>query len=72
MTTEKHTPEQIVEILHSINRLSVENKAKELDTWFTNSSYPEYPEGIRSFIPGSFTRRLLELIEDYLLEDTND
>jgi hypothetical protein len=69
MADQKLTPEQIVEVLHSIKRLSIESG--ELDTWFENG-YLNIPETIRSFVPGSFTRRLLELIEGYLLEDNND
>jgi hypothetical protein len=69
MSDQKLTPEQIVEVLHSIKRLSIESG--ELDTWFENS-YLNLPESIMSFIPGSFTYELLLLIEGYLLEDNND
>jgi hypothetical protein len=58
----KHTPEEIVAILHSVTKLSV--KDEELDVWQDGDTYPA---GIRSFIPGSFTRELLELIEEHLL-----
>jgi len=58
----KKTPEEIVEVLHSITRLSV--KDGELDVWFEGDPYVN---GIRGFIPQSFTRELLELIEDHLL-----
>jgi hypothetical protein len=63
----KYSPEKIVEILHSVKKFSV--KDGELDTWFQDS---QYPEGIRGFIPGSFTRELLELIERHLLDDTGE
>jgi hypothetical protein len=63
----KHSPEDIVKILHSINKLSVSDG--ELDTWF---EFDEYPSGIRSFEHDSFTRKLLELIEDHLLENENE
>ena len=62
----KHTPEKIVKILHSIKILSV--KDGELDVCFDKDCYFS---GISGFIPGSFTRQLLELIEDYLLENKN-
>ena len=63
----KHTPEEIVQILHSISKLST--KDKELDTWFGNEPHAS---GIHSFVPESFTRQLLELIEDYLLGDEHE
>lgn len=63
----KHSPEDIVKILHSITKLSVADG--ELDTWF---EFDETPSGIRSFVPNSFTRKLLELIEDHLLENKNE
>ena len=59
----KHAPEDIVKILHSINNLSVNDG--ELDIWF---EIDEYPSSIHSFAPNSFTRLLLELIEDHLLQ----
>ena len=62
----KHSPEKIVEILHSIKNFSIEDG--ELDTWFEDS---QYFEGIRGFIPNSFTRDLLELIERHLLDGSD-
>lgn len=62
----KHSPEKIVEILHSIKKFSIEDG--ELDTWFEDS---QYPEGIRGFMPNSFTRDLLELIERHLLDGSD-
>lgn len=59
------TPEDILKILHSITKLSVEDG--ELDTYFDNS---QQAEGIRSFQPDSFTRELLELIEYHLLNES--
>jgi hypothetical protein len=60
--TERQSPEAIVGILHSITKLKLD-KVGDLDVWFDNG---EHPEGIRSFVPGSFTKELLELIEEYL------
>jgi len=60
----KHSPEEIIQILHSISKLSTSDG--ELDTWFTDSQYPMVP---REFVPGSFTRELLDLIEDHLLSE---
>lgn len=62
MPKKKKSPEEIVQILHSIKTLIIEDG--ELDTWFQDSTCGE---GIRGFIPGSFIRELLELIEDHLL-----
>ncbi len=59
----KYSSEDIVKILHSIKKFSVEDG--ELDTWFEDS---EYAEGVRGFIPGSFTRELLELVERHLFD----
>ena len=61
---EKHSPQKIVEILHSIKELSV--KDGELDVLFIDSTSGW--ESISGFIPESFTRQLLELIEGHLLE----
>ena len=64
---EQDTPEQIIEILRSIQKVSLyENKY--LDVWFNDS----YPVSISSFIPGSFTRQLLELIEQHLNADPDE
>ena len=58
---EQNTPEQIIEILRSIQKVSLyENKY--LDVWFNDS----YPVSISSFIPRSFPRQLFELIEQHL------
>ena len=62
---EKHSPEKIIEILRSIDKLTL-NSNGELDTLFVDSICG--PEGISGFIPGSFTRELLELIEWHLLD----
>lgn len=63
----KQSPKEIIEILHSIEKLSVEDG--ELDTWFKDT---EFPMVTREFIPESFTRQLLDLIEGYLLDDTEE
>jgi len=60
---EKHSPEKIIEILRSIEKVSLDASG-QLDTLFIDST--SGPEGIRGFIPGSFTRELLELIEWHL------
>lgn len=60
----KFSPEDIVDILHSVSRLSIEDG--ELDAFFDDS---QEPMGIREFIPSSFTRQLLELIERHLLDE---
>jgi hypothetical protein len=61
--TMKKTPEDIVKILHSITKVEIDQG--ELDTYFEDD---KNPSGIRGFIPGSFTRELLELIEEHLLK----
>jgi hypothetical protein len=70
---EKHSPEKIIEILRSIDKLTIDSNG-ELDTLFIDST--SGPEGITEFIPGSFTRELLELIEwhlsDHDVKDTLD
>jgi len=64
----KKTPEEIVEILHSITKVSIEDGELILRQYSD-----QYPACIRSFIPGSFTHQLLKMIEDYLLgEGEND
>lgn len=60
----KHSPEEIGQILRSITRMEMNHG--ELETWFEDDLHST---GIRSFIPGSFTRQLLEFIEDYLSEE---
>lgn len=63
----KKSSKEIIEILNSIEKLSVEDG--ELDTWFKDSTTG--PEAITGFIPGSFTRELLELIEKHMMGDVN-
>jgi hypothetical protein len=60
----KYTPEEVIEILHSIKKLSV--KYGELDTWINDD---KYSSRIQGYMPGSFTRELLELIQKHLLND---
>ncbi len=62
----KKKPEDIVKILHSITELSIANG--ELDVWFDKNPNPSSPS---SFVPESFTRDLLELIELHLLGHLN-
>jgi hypothetical protein len=59
---DRHSPEKIIEILRSITKLEI-TKIGELDIWFDQ----EFPESVNSFVPGSFTRELLELIESHLV-----
>ncbi len=59
---EHYSPGLIVNILHSISKLKIDEFG-ELEAWFDDSQYPEVSTG---FIPGSFTRELLELIERHL------
>lgn len=54
--------ENTLELLHSIKRISVEDGY--LEAWFDDE---EYGSSITSFIPGSFTREVLELLEDHIL-----
>jgi hypothetical protein len=54
--------ESIVELLHSIKKLSVDGGY--LEAWFDKD---QYGSSITSFIPDSFTRDLLELIEYHIL-----
>ena len=78
-----HSPEKIVEILHSIAKLNLVGKAegkednRELFVFFKDGDYSRcdsgYPgDSITSFVRNSFTRQLLELIEDYLKQDATD
>lgn len=55
------TPEGIIQVLHSIVR--VEMTETGLDTWFRGGTSSE---AISGFVPGTFTRKLLELIEEHL------
>lgn len=61
-----HSPEKIIEILHSITGISRDN-AGGVDFTFDGGQSPEVANG---FIPGSFTRKLLELIEEHLKEQS--
>lgn len=56
------TTEEIIKILHSITKVEIDD-CNNLDTWFDNDVVPS---GINGFIPGSFTRELLELIEKHI------
>jgi hypothetical protein len=58
---EHHSPEEIIGILRSITKLSIVDD--KLEACFENGCHPE---SIPSFIPKSFTRKLLELIEEHL------
>ena len=71
MTVDGHSPEKIVEILHSITKVSLD-ESLELDTWFDGKVGNGDIEGINGFIPNSFTRELLELIEKHLKADKYD
>jgi hypothetical protein len=53
--------ESIIKLLHSINRLSVADG--HLEVWINDEV-----STISEFISGSFTRELLELIEDHMLK----
>lgn len=63
----KYSAEEILEVLHSITGLSVRDG--ELDTFFNHG---HIIEGIHSFMPGCFTRELLELIESSIFSMLND
>ena len=58
-----YKPEDIVQILNSIKKLSIEDG--ELDVLFYGF---DSPESISGFERNSFTRNLLELIESTLKE----
>ena len=60
--TDRHSPEKVIEILRSITKLEIDHEGV-LDVWFEGG---ESAESINSFIPGSFTRELLVLIEQHL------
>lgn len=60
----KHSPEKIVEILHSIDKITIND---EVDFWFKDND--KHPESLHGFHYGSFTRCLMELIESYLIDD---
>ncbi|MCK9567424.1 hypothetical protein M0R72_00575 [Candidatus Pacearchaeota archaeon] len=59
---DRHSPEKVIEILRSISKLEIDREGV-LDVWFEGG---ESAESIHSFIPGSFTRELLILIEEHL------
>lgn len=58
----KHTPETIIQVLHSITEVKL-NSDGEVDAWFDGEADAS---GKREFEYGSFTRELLELIEEHL------
>lgn len=55
---------ELIKLLHSISRLSVQSG--ELEIWFEGDANPY---SIREFENGSLTRELLELIERHLLRE---
>jgi len=59
---DRHSPEKVIEILRSITKLEIDPEGF-LDVWFEGGTSAESPN---SFIPGSFTRELLVLIEEHL------
>jgi hypothetical protein len=61
---EQNKAEHLLTILRSISNFSV--KDKELDVWFDDGTNVS---SIREFVSGSFTRELLQLIEDHLLDN---
>jgi hypothetical protein len=56
-----HSPEMIVKILHSITKLHIDEFG-ELEVWFDGEKNPSVST---AFSPGTFTRQLIELIEDH-------
>jgi hypothetical protein len=62
MENDKKSPEEIITILHSIRCVKID--CNELEAYFEESTIPET---IPSFIPGSFTRELLELIDKHII-----
>jgi len=62
----KSSPQGIIEILHSISNIKIneETSIKEIDFYFNSSTEPMTAS---EFIPDSFTRQLCELIENYLI-----
>jgi hypothetical protein len=66
---EQEKVDRVLGILRTISNLSVESG--ELEVWFDDAYY-NLPESIHSFIPDSFTRCLLELIESHLLGSLNE
>lgn len=63
----KRSSKEIIKILQSITNVSIEDG--ELDTWFEDC---HFAESIHSFQPDSFTRKLLELIKEYLSEEISN
>lgn len=63
--TEKE--EHIIKVLRSIKKISVKNGG--LDVWQDDDAYPSV---INSYIPESFTYKLLCLIETELLEKKDE
>jgi len=59
----KKSSEEIITILTSLTKVSINDG--ELDVYFDGS---DEACGVREFLPGSFTRELLEFIQDYMLE----
>lgn len=58
---DSYSVQDILSIMKSIKKVSLEDSG--LETYFVDDPYPN---SISSFIPGSFTRELLELIEKHL------
>lgn len=63
----KASPEAIVELLHSFEKFEFADG--QLTFWVKDDPI-EY--AITGYQPGSFTRDLLELIQDYLSKDPSD
>ena len=61
------TPNEIVQILHSIKEIHFDGE--EIEVSFQDS---KFPESLRSFEYGSFTRELLELISHHLSNNESD
>jgi len=64
--TSKRTPEEIVKIMYSI--LEVDVDKGYIEVLFDDSGVYG-PSSKNAFVKGSFTRKLLELIEEHLLSD---
>jgi ribosomal protein L40E len=62
----RRTPEEIVKILNSIVQVNVDDGYIEV---LFDDSGNYGPSSKEAFVPGSFTRKLLELIEDHLCND---
>lgn len=59
----QYSKEEILFIIRSIKDIAIDEEGC-LDTWV---ELDEYPSSIQSYIPGSFTYELLELIEKHML-----